>query len=259
LITINHLRKRFSKGGWGRDFELHIDFLSVQRNEVVYFVGPNGSGKTVLLALIQGLIEPDSGSILIRTDNSPRDLDLLQLKPFERAQFLGVVPQDSDEALIDEMTIMDHVLVGLGKTDRLPWFFPKTRNTQLAQSLLKQFSLGLESRLSEFVGNLSGGERQVLAFCLASVGRPALLLLDEFTSALDPEMAHKVLKLAVSVIKDNKLSAIIVTHRHSEALNHADRIIVLHRGKPFKELRRGESEFNEDSLGGIFNKLYGST
>ncbi len=256
MIRIVNLKKRFRKGGGREDFLLDIPLISLKENEIVYFVGPNGSGKTTLLSLIQGQIECDSGEAYVNLNNSNEEIDLLLLEPFKRSKFIGFVPQDSDDVLINEMSIIDHILIGLIRSEKAPWFFPRRRSVFKVEKIIKQFGMGLEKRLFEPVGNLSGGERQVLTFCLASLSKPVVLLLDEFTGALDPEMARKVLNLVISFIRKNKLSAIIVTHRHKEALENADKIVVLHKGKVYKELTPSDGDFNEISLKNIFNQLY---
>jgi len=259
MIKIVNLQKRFKKRAGREDFLLDIQSLLIQENEIVYFVGPNGSGKTVLLSLIQGEIDCDSGEVDIIQNDLDRKINLLSLEPFKRSKFLGFIPQESDEALINEMNMIEHVLVGLNRVEKLSWFFPRPRNLLKVKKAVEQFGMGFENRLYEPVGNLSGGERQVLAFCLATLNKPLMLLLDEFTSALDPEMAEKVLKLVISFIRESKLSAIIVTHRHKEAIQNADRIIILHKGKPFRELKRNDPDFNEIALKNIFSQLYNTT
>ena len=256
MIQIKNLQKTYAKKDKLEPFFLNIEELFIQRNEIVYFVGPNGSGKSTLLSLIQGQATPDKGSVFINSENQLKNIDLIKLKPFERAKFLGVVPQDSDESLVNEMNIIEHVIVSLYLSDKLPWLFPGRKLIDISKTILSKFGMGFEHRLYEFVGNLSGGERQILSFCLATVRKPVVLLLDEFTAALDPQMSLNVLKLVVNHIKSNKLSALIVTHRHKEAIDNADRIIILHKGRPYKEITRGGPEFNEIELKKIYNQLY---
>ncbi len=256
MIEIKNLKKKYIKKAGRKDFLLDIKALSIKKNEIVYFIGPNGSGKTTLLDLIQGQISPDNGTIYLDVGTLSHRINLFSLEAYERAEFLGFVPQNSDDALINEMNLIDHVITGLAPSKRVSWFFPRKRNIELVKKLLSQFNLGLEDRLNDSVGNLSGGERQVLSFCLATLNRPEILLLDEFTAGLDPNMATKVLELVISYIREKGFSALVVTHRHREAVEHADRIVILHRGKPFKELIRGDPEFNEIELKKVFNQLY---
>lgn len=256
MIEIENLKKIFVKKAGRKDFRLDIKSLSIKNNEIIYFIGPNGSGKTTLLALIQGQIEPNQGFVYVKSSSSDKQTDLLSFEAYERAKYLGFVPQNSDDALINEMNIIDHVLLGLVPSKQISWFFPRKKNIELVRKILSQFNMGFEDRLNESVGNLSGGERQVLSFCLATLNKPEILLLDEFTAGLDPKMAAKVLELVISFIRDKKFSALIVTHRHREAVEHADRIVILHRGKPYKELRHNDPKFNEIALKKIFTRLY---
>lgn len=255
MLKIKNLKKRFIKTGQ-EDFLLNIPELSIENNEIVYVVGPNGSGKTVLLSIIQGQIDADEGYVHLDTNLSNEPIDILKIDPVERSTYLGFVPQESEEALINEMSVIDHVLVGLNRSVGIPWFFPRLQYSNRVKNILARFGLGFKDRLNELVGNLSTGERQVLSFCLAILKKPSLLLLDEFTAALDPEMAKKVLELVIKYIRENMLSSLIVTHRHKEAIENADRIIVLHKGKPFKMLYRNENDWSENLLENIFNQLY---
>ncbi len=256
MIRIHNLRKQFRASNPRKAFSLKIETLNIQDGEVVYFLGPNGSGKTTLLALLQGSMAADSGSVEIVPDSDRPPIRLMDLEPHHRAKYLGMVPQDSDEALVNEMTIADHILVGLSRSKAVPLFFPRLRSRALLKRVLSPFELGFENRLDELVGNLSGGERQVLTFCMATAVRPAVMLLDEFTSALDPEMAHKVLNTVMDFLRINGLTALIVTHRHKEAIDYAHRIVILHKGRPYCELIKGEQDFNEDRVKAVFSDLY---
>ena len=110
--------------------------------------------------------------------------------------------------------------------------------------------------MNESVGNLSGGERQSLVALLATVGDPSLLLFDEFTASLDPQMATDVLTRTSNLIRSKRLSAFMVTHRHSEAISYADRVVVLNRGKVHTIITRGSAEFAIDYLSSLFKELY---
>lgn len=255
MIQIRDLKKQFCSHNPRKGFFFHIEALDIEEGEIVYVLGPNGSGKTTLLALIQGAINADAGSV--RVSNSSTALfDLMELEPYKRSRYLGVVPQDSDESLVNEMTIADHVLVGFSRTNSVPLLFPRWRSRTSLKETLGRFDLGFEKRLNEYVGNLSGGERQVLTFCMATVVLPAIMLLDEFTSSLDPEMASKVSATVMAFLRSNKVTALIVTHRHKEALDNADRIIILHQGMPHCELKKGEEGFTGERVRAVFRGLY---
>ncbi|MBK7377768.1 MAG: ATP-binding cassette domain-containing protein [Ignavibacteriales bacterium] len=255
-IKFQNIEKKFRKGVGRKDFHLSIDTLEIKPSEIVYFIGPNGSGKTTLLSIIQGSTKEEQGRVLLADLKSNKSIDLLKLEPHLRSKFIGYVPQDSEEVLINDMTIIEHVLCSFNRDNELVWFFPRMRLKQKVKSVLKRFNLGLENRLDELIGNLSGGEKQLLSFCLATTGNPRLLLLDEFTSALDPQMTIKVLNTAIEFLKSRDISTIVVTHRQNEAIQYADRIIVLHEGKPYKELKKSENNFNETFLKNVFNELY---
>ena len=108
---------------------------------------------------------------------------------------------------------------------------------------LKELDLGLEDRLSSKVGLLSGGQRQAITLLMASLKKPKLLLLDEHTAALDPKTAAKVLALSDQIIKENKLTAMMVTHNMKDAINHGNRLIMMHEGKVIYDVS-GEEKKN---------------
>lgn len=256
MIAIKDLKKCLISRGSANAFELDIPCFSISAEEVIFCVGPNGAGKSTFLALLQGLMLPDSGTIHYREKGSTTPFDLLALAPHQRARYLGIVPQEPGGILVEEMSILDHVLARLVMSNNISWFFPKRSCRSRSEKLLATLNLGLEGRVDEPVGNLSSGERQAIAVLLATMGSPGILLFDEFTASLDPEMSVVLSKRAFEFIRKAKLSAIFVTHRYREAIEFADRIIVLNKGMIHQTLERGSQEFSEVNLHNVLTQLY---
>lgn len=256
MLRIENLIKTYHGVRRLGGFELSFPNLAIRKGEVLYVLGPNGSGKTTLLELLQGLVEPDSGYVMLNQGNDQPEIDILGLKPYKRVRFFQMVPQDTDSILVNDMSGADHFVAAYARIGQAPWLFPRAKCARKAQVLLGRLALGLENRLSERVGNLSGGERQVIAFSIATVGQPEVLLLDELTGALDPEMAKKVLSTVVGYLRQQQLTALVVTHKCKEAIENADRIVMLHRGKPHMEIAKGQFEFSEQFLTEQFARLY---
>ena len=256
MITIKNLRKTLGRSETRRGFELVVDRLTLVTGELAYCVGPNGSGKTTLLSLVSGLLKPDSGEVLMELETGAV-ANLLTMDRSERARNVALVPQDADDALVNEMGIIDHVLVSLDKEGKVPWLFPRPRLKATVKDVVAQFDLGFEDRLDEPVGNLSSGERQVLGFCLAILGQPRLLLLDEFTGSLDTEMAAVARSLVAARVAGSDMCVIAVSHHHREAVENGDRILIMNRGKIHRDLRKNDSEFTEAGLNEIIRDLHG--
>ena len=129
-----------------------------------------------------------------------------------------------------------------GQSRGLGWGITKKEREEFREKL-KELDLGLEDRLSSKVGLLSGGQRQAITLLMASLKKPKLLLLDEHTAALDPKTAAKVLTLSDQIINENKLTAMMVTHNMKDAINHGNRLIMMHEGKVIYDVS-GEEKKN---------------
>ena len=137
----------------------------------------------------------------------------------------GTWPVDDGSILIDGVDV-----TGLGKRRGLGWGITKAEKERFHE-LLKELDLGLEDRMTSKVGLLSGGQRQAVTLLMASLQKPKVLLLDEHTAALDPKTAAKVLTLTDKIIKENSLTAMMVTHNMRDAIAHGNRLIMMNNGQ----------------------------
>ena len=200
--------------------------LEVAPREVVSIVGASGAGKTTLLQIIGTLSRPDSGRVEI--DGT----DITMEPEYKRAKYIGRVFQDPMKGTCAGMQIEENLALAKrrGQHRGLGWQLNAEERTLYRQQL-QSLGLGLETRLSDKVGLLSGGQRQAVTLLMATLQKPKLLLLDEHTAALDPATAAKVLKLTCEIVEENHLTALMVTHNMKDAINIGNRLIMMDSGR----------------------------
>ncbi len=225
MLDVNNIYKTFNAGTVDEkvlfsDFELHID-----DGEFVGVIGSNGSGKTTLLNIISGDIKPDSGTVKLG------DLDITKKKNFKRYKNIGRVFQNPALGTCSSMTIWENLSVAdnKGKAYGLSFGLNKKRKDYYRE-LLSRLGMGLEDRLGTYAGALSGGQRQALALIMATMNLPELLLLDEHTAALDPKSSDIVMGLTEGIVREKKITTLMVTHNLRHAVRYGTRAIMMHEG-----------------------------
>jgi putative ABC transport system ATP-binding protein len=226
MVLIQELKKIFNRNTIDEKVAINGIGLEVRKGEFITVIGSNGAGKTTLLNLIAGTYFPDGGKVFI----DGREVTFLP--EHRRAKYLGRIFQNPLMGTASSMTIEENLSMAelRGKSRGLSWGVTKTQR-QRYKELLKTLELGLEDRLSDRVSLLSGGQRQCLTLRMATLSLPKLLLLDEHTASLDPKTAEKVIDLTDRIVRENKLTTIMVTHNMLQAINFGDRMIMLHEGK----------------------------
>lgn len=226
ILQVNEIYKAFNIGTINEKIALKKVSLKLEKGDFVTLIGGNGAGKSTLLNCIAGVYGIDKGSISINGN------DLTKLPEHKRAVLLGRVFQDPMMGTASNMGIEENLALAhrRGQKRGLRWGI-SSKERELYYKLLKTLELGLEDRLNEKVGLLSGGQRQALTLLMATLKKPELLLLDEHTAALDPKTAEKVLILTDQLIYDNNLTALMVTHNMREAIKHGNRLIMMHEGR----------------------------
>lgn len=217
LLTINNVVKRF-------DDTTILDGISfsVKKSEVIVIVGPSGCGKSTLLRCINALEPIQEGSITLDGDVIERNSKTLPLL----RQRIGMVFQSYD--LFPHLTVLDNVLLAPCKVQKRD----KEEVKQEAMSLLER--VGLKEKAKSYPRELSGGQKQRVAIVRALCMHPEILLFDEVTAALDPEMVREVLDVMLDLAKQGR-TMLIVTHEMQFARAIADRIIFLDNGKIAEE------------------------
>lgn len=204
-----------------RGLDLHIP-----QGQFVTVIGSNGAGKSTFLNAISGDMIVDEGRIEIA------DQDVTQRNAWQRAGLVARVFQDPLAGTCEALTIEENLALAMNRGQRRSFKVAITESMrEFFRSKLARLQLGLENRLSDRIGLLSGGQRQAVSLLMASLQPSQILLLDEHTAALDPRTAAFVLELTDQIVQENKLTTLMVTHSMRQALDHGERTIMLHQGR----------------------------
>lgn len=225
MLTLNHIRKYYNEGTVN-EMCLFNDFsLTIQDGEFVSVVGSNGSGKTSMLNIICGSIPIDEGTILIG------EQDITKMPEYQRQRRIGRVYQNPAMGTCPSMTILENMSLAdnKGKSFNL---FPGTNKKRIDfyRDQLSVLGLGLEDKMDVKVGVLSGGQRQAMALIMSTMTPIEFLILDEHTAALDPKTADIIMELTDKVVKEKKLTTIMVTHNLRFAVEYGNRLLMMHQG-----------------------------
>ena len=237
MLTLKEITKIFNQGTQDEKRALDDLTLEVEEGDFITIIGSNGAGKTTLLNIIAGTEQPDQGQV--KVDGQ----DVTSWPDFQMAKFISRVFQSPTMGTAGEMSIEDNLCMAelRGKKRGLSWGVTKGRRTAYTE-VLKVLDLGLENRLKQSVSLLSGGQRQSLTLLMTTLTLPRLLLLDEHTAALDPRTAAKVMDLTDSMIRKNRLTALMVTHNMNQALKYGNRMVMLHQGKIQLDIKGDEKQ-----------------
>ena len=232
MLELHQVCKTFNPGTVNEKAALNHLSLTLEEGDFVTVIGGNGAGKSTMLNAISGVWPVDEGTI--RIDG----VDVTELSEHRRAVYLGRVFQDPMVGTAGNMAIEENLALAArrGEKRTLRWGIKKSEREQFKE-LLRPLGLGLEDRLTAKVGLLSGGQRQALTLLMASLKKPKVLLLDEHTAALDPKTAAKVLELSDQIVKEHKLTTLMVTHNMKDAIAHGNRLIMLDAGRVILDIR----------------------
>lgn len=237
MLKIENLVKTFNPGTVNEVRALQGINLEIETGSFVCVLGTNGSGKSTLLNAVAGCFIPDSGKIILN------ETEITKWEEHKRAKYIGRVFQNPFSGTAPDMSIMENLSLALkrGKSRGLGWGLPKHLIEDF-KNTVRPLNMGLEDRLENPIGKLSGGQRQALTLLMATSLKPDLLLLDEHTAALDPKTAAKVIELTQRVITKDSLTTLMVTHSMQQAVNLGDRIIMMHQGKIAYDFRGSEKK-----------------
>jgi polar amino acid transport system ATP-binding protein len=213
LVSIENVHKYY-----GSHHVLKGIDLKIAAGEVISIIGRSGSGKSTLLRCINGLEKFDDGAIIVDRQAVSDDENHLR----ELSLSVGMVFQNFN--LFPHMTVLENVMLA----PRLVLKKSRLECRELAESMLEK--VGLADKANQFPGNLSGGQQQRVAIARSLAMNPKVLLCDEITSALDPELVGEVLKV-LERLKADGMTLILVTHEMNFARDVGDRIVFMHQGK----------------------------
>lgn len=227
MLDIQHISKTFNVGTVNEkravtDLSLHLD-----KGDFVTVIGSNGAGKSTLFNAIAGSFYVDEGRILLNGK------DITFTREHDRSRVIGRLFQDPLRGTAPHMTIEENLALAYlrasGHTSSFSRISKKDR--EVFAEKLSALGLGLEDRMKQPVGLLSGGQRQALTLLMATLVTPKLLLLDEHTAALDPGTAEKVLELTKKIVAENHITCLMITHNMHDALTLGNRTLMMDHGR----------------------------
>lgn len=239
MLKLENGLKIFNLTGHEEDQRIAMDYLNleIEEGEWVTIIGGNGSGKSTLMNVISGVHQLDSGSIYIDGE------DVTKLPEHKRAKYLGRVFQDPNMGTAGMISIEENMSIASRRMSKntLIWGFHKEERKKY-YDMIKSLNLGLEDRLLQKVGLLSGGQRQAITLLMATLQTPKILLLDEHTAALDPKTARIVLEITEKIVTENKLTTLMITHNMRDAIKYGDRLIMMYGGKIIYDVKGEEKK-----------------
>jgi len=237
MLRVEAISKTFSKGSPNERLALDNISFFLEEGEFVTVIGGNGAGKSTLLNCISGMQSLDKGQIILDMQ------DISFVPEYKRSDFIGRVFQDPLRGTAYNMSISENLSIAFAKGKRRGFSSAmKKSNINLFKERVSCLGLGLENRMNQKVGLLSGGQRQAVTLLMATIIKPKLLLLDEHTAALDPATAKKVLQITRQIVEQEKLCTIMVTHNMQDALDYGKRTIMMNEGRIILDIKGKERE-----------------
>ena len=222
MLKLTEVSKTFNPGTVNERRALNKLSITLADGDFVTIIGANGAGKSTLFNAICGSFYPDEGTIELG------GRDITYMPEHKRAKRIGRLFQDPMRGSAPDMSIEENLAMALGRGS---WFTTISKaDRELFRERLSRLGMGLEDRLRQPVGLLSGGQRQALTLMMATIVPPEILLLDEHTAALDPGTAEKVLSLTKSIVEENGLTCMMITHNMQSALELGNRTLMLDAG-----------------------------
>jgi putative ABC transport system ATP-binding protein len=252
MLDLKNITKVFYPGTVNEKMALDNVNLHVNKGDVICVVGSNGSGKSTLFNLISGTYPVTNGKIVFDGN------DVTASPEYKRAMTIGRIFQDPTKGTAANMSIEDNMITAETKGMKGLRISLNNEKRELFKGMLE--SIGLQDRLKDNVGLLSGGQRQALTLLMTVMSRPKMLLLDEHTAALDPRNAQIVMDLTERFIKEYVLTALMVTHNMQFAINFGNRLIMMDEGTIILDVAGEEkSNLTVEELVRLFKNLRNKT
>ena len=255
MLEISNINKTFNPGTVNANHALKDLSLYLEDGESIAVIGGNGAGKSTLLNAVAGVWSVDSGSICLG------GIDITHLSEYKRAKLIGRVFQDPMMGTAANMQIEENLALAARRGEpRGLWRGITRAEREQFREILRILDLGLENRLTDKVGLLSGGQRQALTLLMATLRKPKLLLLDEHTAALDPKTAAKVMEVTRTLVNKDRLTTLMITHNMRDAIEYGDRLIMMYEGRIALDLAGEEKKkLTVEDLLAKFGQVTGST
>lgn len=236
MLELKNISKYYNPGTVNEMCLFEKFNLKIEDGDFISVVGSNGSGKTSMLNIICGSISPEAGQVIMNGQ------DITKEKEYKRNQKIGRVYQNPAMGTCPSMTILENMSLAdnKGKVYGLGRGTNKARIDYYKEQL-RQLNLGLEERMDTKVGALSGGQRQAMALLMSTMTPIEFLILDEHTAALDPKTAEMIMGLTDKIVKEKKLTTIMVTHNLRYAMEYGNRLLMMHQGEAVLD-KKGEEK-----------------
>ena len=251
MLEIKNVNVIFNKDTVNEKKALRDLNLKLNDGDFVTVIGSNGAGKSTMLNAIAGNIEVESGRIY------NNGLDITYMKEHKRARFIGRLYQDPLKGTAPHMTIEENMGLAYSRGKKVRFGLGVRRSDrEYFKSVCIKLGLGLEHRLKNEVGGLSGGQRQALTLLMATMETPELLLLDEHTAALDPKTSKKIMEITNRIVTENNITTLMITHNIKDALHFGNKTIVMNNGSILKVL---EGDMRKNMTVSDIMELYSGT
>ena len=238
MLKLTNVRKVFNAGTVNEKVALDGVSLTVNDGEFATIIGSNGAGKSTLFNCIGGSFYVDEGSVFLD------DRNITYIPEYKRAIEIGRLFQDPMKGTAPHMSIEENLALAYLRASKKTSVFSRitAREREMFREKLALLNMGLEDRLKQPVGLLSGGQRQALTLLMATLVPPKILLLDEHTAALDPATADKVIELTKKIVEENHLACLMITHNMHSALEMGNRTLMMDSGKIVLDISGAERD-----------------
>ncbi len=226
MLRLEHIQKTFNPGTVNEKRAIQDLSLHLKPGDFATIIGSNGAGKSTMLNAVAGKFYVDDGSIFLNGKNITFE------REYKRSRVIGRLFQDPLKGTAPHMTIEENLALAFLRASKgsIPFSRISKKDKEIFREQLSLLDMGLEDRMKQPVGLLSGGQRQALTLLMATMVPPKVLLLDEHTAALDPGTADKVLELTKKIIEKNKITCLMVTHNMQQALELGNRTLMMDDG-----------------------------
>ena len=239
MLRLEHIQKTFNPGTVNEKRAIQDLSLHLKPGDFATIIGSNGAGKSTMLNAVAGKFYVDDGSIFLNGKNITFE------REYKRSRVIGRLFQDPLKGTAPHMTIEENLALAFLRASKgsIPFSRISKKDKEIFREQLSLLEMGLEDRMKQPVGLLSGGQRQALTLLMATLKKPKLLLLDEHTAALDPKTAAKVLETTEMIVNRDKLTTLMITHNMKDAIVHGNRLIMMMDGNIILDIR-GEEKKN---------------
>ena len=231
MIHIKNISKIYNKGNEDEVSALKDVSIEIPKGEFVVIIGTNGSGKSTMLNLLLGTTTPTHGNVIVN------DNDITALPEYKRSKWISMVFQNPAHGTAPELSILENFRLAslrAGKKKLSIGINDEFRKT--VEEKVASLGMGLEKKLEQPMGSLSGGQRQALTLLMGVMDKSDILLMDEPTAALDPKSSQVVMQLADKINKELGITIVLVTHSMKDALQYGNRLLMFHGGTILRDI-----------------------